>query len=210
MSVTFDDILKQISKQARDKNDHRKRTLAWYREKAKEIRTAAKKIDPKDVDPAFIMKSNSDLLSRKSTLSEMMIGRLMMYYYDPKHKKTLPYYDTFPLIFPIELKKDGFLGINIHYLPPNARAILFGNLMYQLLDKKDEDKLNISYQILKGASRLKLFKPCIKRYLYPHVRSRFLIVDPKEWHAAVMLPTAQFEKASEMTVWEEVMKQFRN
>ena len=29
-------------------------------------------------------------------------GRLNMFFYDPKLKKQLPYYDTFPLVLPLE------------------------------------------------------------------------------------------------------------
>ncbi len=32
------------------------------------------------------------------------IGRLYMFLYDPKGKKELPYYDRFPLVFPVDLE----------------------------------------------------------------------------------------------------------
>ena len=40
-------------------------------------------------------------------------GRLNMFIYDPKLKKKLPYYDTFPLVLPLENYNDGFLGIKL-------------------------------------------------------------------------------------------------
>ena len=43
-------------------------------------------------------------------------GVMNLFGYDAKHKATLPYYDKFPLIFPIEPAKGGFIGINFHYL----------------------------------------------------------------------------------------------
>jgi hypothetical protein len=43
------------------------------------------------------------------------IGRMYFYYYDPKTKDTLPYYDKFPLVIPIERYSDGFLGLNLHF-----------------------------------------------------------------------------------------------
>ena len=52
-------------------------------------------------------------------------GRMFMYFYDPKHKKTLPYYDRFPLIFMVEKAERGFYGLNLHYLPHKQRAIFF-------------------------------------------------------------------------------------
>lgn len=209
--TTFSDILLQISRSRRALNDHRKRTFDWYRENAKRIRQIARNVSKSEVSPpAEFIEAHKANLKRGKTLGEMMIGKMIMFIYDPKTKKKLPYYDTFPLIFPIAMYDDGYLGINLHYLPPNARAVLMGNLYSTIQSKGPEDKkLAITYDILKGASRFQLFKPCIKRYLYSHVRSKFLVVQPKEWDAALMLPTAQFQKASETKVWSDSMEKFR-
>lgn len=200
--VKFTDILAQVSKSQRALNDHKKRTFDWFRDNAKQIRSVARKIDKDQIDPKTLMTSGDNTI-KSGNLVQSMIGKMIMYYYDPKLKKTLPYYDALPLVFPIELYSDCFLAINLHYLPPNARAILFGNLMYQLFDKDQKDHLKISYKILKAASRLKIFKPCVKKYLYSHLRSRFVIIDPKQWDAALMLPSQQFQKASEQKVWQD-------
>jgi hypothetical protein len=120
-------------------------------------------------------------------------------------KEILPYYDTFPLVFPIELYKDGFLGLNLHYLPPVTRAKLMDALYENINNKKYDSttKLRISYQILAGAARYKYFKPCIKRYLFSHVGSPFVYVAPDEWDFALMLPTERFEKANKQTVYRD-------
>ena len=55
-------------------------------------------------------------------------GRLNLFFYDPKFKKTLPYYDTFPLVLPLEPIKGGFMGMNFHYLPPAMRFTLLRRL----------------------------------------------------------------------------------
>ena len=44
--------------------------------------------------------------------NQLMPGYMDAFYYDPKHKATLPYYDKFPLIFPLSVGKDFFIGIN--------------------------------------------------------------------------------------------------
>jgi hypothetical protein len=49
-------------------------------------------------------------------------GIMNLFGYDPKHKDRLPYYDVFPLIFPLEPAKGGFIGLNFHYLQPGARV----------------------------------------------------------------------------------------
>lgn len=203
----FTDILKQVSKSARAINDHRARTFSWYRSKAAEVRGLARKVKAEDVEPKAIMTSRPELLSKRKRLANNMIGKMTMFYYDPKGKRELPYYDIFPLIFPLSVQRDRMLGINLHYLPPNARAILMGHLYSLLEDEPDgEKRIALSYGVLNSATKYKLFRPCIKMYLLSHVRSRFLFVDPKEWDAALMLPTAQFQKASEARVWADSIK----
>jgi len=129
----------------------------------------------------------------------------MFYTDDPKMKKELPYYDRFPLVFPIEKAPNGFLGINMHYLPYILRAKLM-DALYQLStnDKFDATtRLDLSYQILKGASRFKPFKPTVKRYLTSHIRSRFLYIQPNEWDIALFLPVERFQKASKQQVFKD-------
>jgi len=132
-------------------------------------------------------------------------GNMVHFVYDPKTKKQLPFYDKFPLIFIVEVYKDGFLGINLHYLPPGLRLKLLEKLTSLQTNKKYDDrtKLRLSYRVLTATSRFKEFQPTIKRYLTSHVRSRFLKIDANEWHMAIFLPTSNFAKASNRTVWND-------
>lgn len=140
-----------------------------------------------------------------NTIDEKSIGKMYTFFYDPKHKETLPYYDLFPLIFVVGPAAGGFMGINLHYLPPVLRAKLMDSL-YQILNNNkynDTTKLKVSYQVLSSASRFRYFKPCLKHYLSDHVQSNFLNIEPKNWDAALMLPTEKFRKASAEKVWRE-------
>jgi hypothetical protein len=133
------------------------------------------------------------------------IGRMYAFHYDPKHKKKLPYYDTFPLIFPFDKADGGFIGINFHYLPYPYRARLM-DALYGLTsnNKVDETtKLRLSYSILNSASRFSSFKPAVKRYLTSHVRSQFIEIFSYEWDMAIMLPIARFEKANQSKIWRD-------
>jgi hypothetical protein len=69
-------------------------------------------------------------------------------------------------------------------------------------------KLRISYQFLSSASRAFEATPCIKRYLYAHIQSRFLEISADEFDIAVMLPVESFVKASTSKVWSDSRKQF--
>ena len=112
---------------------------------------------------------------------------------------TLPYYDTFPLIFPIERYTNGFLGINFHYLHPKDRAILMDNLnKYASNEKYDKTtRLELSYNLLKRYGRA---QPCVKRYLGDHVASSTVRIDADEWEIAIFLPVERFQKESARTV----------
>jgi len=172
-----------------------KESRDWYRQKARAIK--------KKHNENLIMRNAGDRLKNR-----VAIGNMYMFYYDPKHKATLPYYDQFPLIFPIAKVKDGFLGLNVHYLPYAYRAILM-DALYDIVnnDKMDDStKLKLSYGVLKGASKYRYFKPCIKKYLNNHVRSRFAYVHPSEWDVALFLPITRWQKASQQKVWNDSKK----
>ena len=126
------------------------------------------------------------------------IGRMYMFLYDPKNKATLPMYDTFPLVFPINFYGNGFLGINLHYLPRGGRAALLNALTDTATNDKYDDstKLKISYDILNRSSQYSGFQQCVKRYLYSHVGGRYLYVEPKNWNFAINLPTERFVRNS--------------
>lgn len=152
-----------------------------------------------------IMNINRERLVPRANMSVRSIGRMYLFFYDPKLKKKLPYYDIFPLVIPIRFYKDGFLGLNLHYLPYDLRARLLDGL-YTIYHNKQLDenrKLNLTYQQLKGSTRTRFFKPCIKRYLWKHCQSQFYQVDPVEWDMVLMLPVERFQKRSKSFVWDE-------
>jgi hypothetical protein len=133
------------------------------------------------------------------------IGSMYSFFYDPKNKKTLPYYDMFPLVFVIGPKPGGFLGINLHYLPPTLRAKLMDELHTIANNTKYDNttKLVVSYELLSKAARFRYFKPCVKHYLFDHVQSKFLKIEPSFWDTAMMLPTEKFAKADIDHVWND-------
>ena len=136
------------------------------------------------------------LMSQGKLNGRPSIGRLNMFFYDPKYKKTLPYYDTFPLVLPLERIPGGFAGINFHYLRPGARFTLLEQLQRYATRGRDITSANsfdVSYNRVKN---IPLVKNTIKKYLFSHVRSNFLRIDFDEAALAVYLPVAQFKKGS--------------
>ena len=135
-------------------------------------------------------------------------GRMFMYFYDPKHKKTLPYYDRFPLIFMVEKAERGFYGLNLHYLPHKQRAIFFDRLTDYTTNEKYNltTRLRLSYNLLKGSSKLSAFAPCFKHYLSEHVRSRMVEVPASDWETVLFLPSENFKKKNKNQVWTDSRK----
>ncbi|MDA7494788.1 hypothetical protein N8455_00440 [Candidatus Gracilibacteria bacterium] len=156
----------------------------------------------------YLGRINNNALLKEPVLkteSDQIPGGMFMYFYDPKTKATLPYYDKFPLTIIVGPAAGGFTGLNLHYLPMVLRAKLLDALMDITSDKKYDDntKFNLSYNTLKKASKMRYFKPCFKRYLTANVKSRFARVPASEWEIATFLPTASFEKESKTTVWAD-------
>ena len=153
-----------------------KEPYQWYRNRIKELGTP----------------SQAQLIRDGKITGRVNFGALNMFIYDPKLKNKLPYYDTFPLVLPIERYRDGFLGINFHYLPYALRA--------RLLSRLDP---NANYSALKN---VRLVKPTLKRYLNSNVRSRFRKLEEEDFMTAIMLPVQRFKKASTSTVWADSRK----
>jgi hypothetical protein len=189
MANVFDRIL-EISPFEAEKRS--KVSMEWFREKASNKRLSADSI-----------LNGKDYTNSRSNAP--IIGSMFLFQYDAKHKETLPYWDMFPLVFPIEMDSKGFLGINLHYLPPTLRASLFEGLT-RFKSKSASKDLAINYQILTKYSSLSYFKPCVKRYLYGHVRSKFMYIEPEEWPIAIFLPLQKFQKASAGKVYADSRK----
>ena len=119
-------------------------------------------------------------------------GMMNLFGYDPKFKETLPYYDRFPLIFPIDFAKGGFYGINFHYLQPGARVNFLRQLSRFASDKNFDSKTRYNIGELSG----RYYKKTIKHYLYSQVRTSFLNITAEEMAIAIFLPVARFKKGS--------------
>jgi len=170
--------------------------IKWFRNKGKQ----AKDFDEKEI--------YRDYPRRKGRYS---LGKMYLFKYDPKHKATLPYYDTTPLIFPIQRYKGKYLGLNFHYLPYLERGVLL-DALYDITNNKtydDTTKLKATYSLLSGSMKYANFIPTIKMYLNSHRKGAFFLIHPIEWDIALFLPLAKFKKATEKKVWADSRKLIR-
>ena len=133
-----------------------------------------------------------------------LIGRMYLFQYKAKWDEILPYWDMWPLIFPFDYAKNGFYGINLHYLAPNDRTAL----MIRLIKAQggsgnltERYRLKLSYDII---TKFKPAIPCIKRYLFGQVRGTGLYgIAGEDWSYAAALPLQKFQKQSAKYVWTQ-------
>lgn len=136
-----------------------------------------------------------------------VIGQMFFFIYDAKLKDELPYWDKFPLVIPIHFYKDGFLGMNLHYLPPMQRAVLLDKLLdYEKSHGTPRAFMKVSYALLKSAIATKLFEPTIHRYLTSHIKTSLVRVGSEYWPKAARMPVQDFQKATAAQVWKKVAK----
>jgi len=180
-----------------------KESRDWFMNKAKNMR---------NINRQALIKE--DPLTQRTALKNLsrtgLVGTMQMFFYDPKHKEKLPFYDLFPLVIVVGPAEGGFYGLNLHYLPPILRAKMLDALMETANMKAGEDaKFQITYKRLQAISKLKYYEPCFKHYLTKHVKSKFAEVPMPEWEIATFLPTADFEKASKTTIYRDSRRMMR-
>ena len=165
MATVFDKILDSTTG---------KKSYDWYRKKVQSMTTPGAR----------------GLINQGKATVAPKYGMMNLFGYDPKFKETLPYYDRFPLIFPIDFAKGGFYGINFHYLQPGARVNFLRQLSRFASDKNYDKKTRYNIGELSG----RYYKKTIKHYLYSQVRSSFLNITADEMAIAIFLPVARFKK----------------
>jgi hypothetical protein len=192
MAYLLDRISESLAKEGLTPRTNKAR--AWLRSKANQLSPNA-----------------SSMMRDRNRLTEAsVIGKMYFYFYNPKLKDSLPYYDKFPLTIPMEQYQNGFLGLNLHYIHPKQRITLLDKLSETLNNDKYDvtTKFRINYDYLRAASRIYEATPCIKRYFYSNIQSRFLEISPNEWDIAALLPAENFVGATTSKVFSDSRKKY--
>ena len=158
-----------------------KASLDWFRQRVRKDRP--------------ITQLNRITEDRKN--ARIRQGEMITYKYIPMMEKKLQYYDTNPLIVILETYVDGWLGVNVHYLPPQFRAKLFYELHYS------KRSMPVIAEQLKSHP---ISKPAIKRYKAEKVMTKPKAIPKAEWEIAIQLPYENFKKASLKKVWQDSRK----
>jgi hypothetical protein len=161
-------------------NPRTKESREWFRKRMAGINTVNRNQLMKE-EPVEIKNSTA-------------VGSMYMFFYKPKHKDKLPYYDSFPLVIILGPATGGFLGLNLHYLPPVLRAKFLDALLDVTSNSKYDEttKFRLSYGVL--------------HYLTAQLASKFAKVPAPEWEIATFLPTADWQKGTSAQVYKDSRK----
>ena len=170
-----------------------KRSAQWFRDKITGLKGTLRNQWSRTNAPKFYREAENKVNPRVLKM-RANLGDLYAYYYNPKGRMTLPYYDTFPLIMLIGFEPETFLGLNFHYINPKLRAILL-----------DRVTAKVGGGIInwKKISKIKQVAPCVKRYRYDHIVRKVIPIEEQEQELAIFLPLERFKKASKSRVWAD-------
>lgn len=133
------------------------------------------------------MSVNQHIREGKAT-ARPNYGMMNLFSYRPETAGKLPYYDIFPLAIPIVEHRDGFTGINFHYLPIPLRVKLL-NILVEAFKDDDNNKLEMTWRNISG---LRSVRPIVRRYKAANVNSLFLKLTVEDMLIAVLLPVQEF------------------
>lgn len=196
MTDSAQDLFDRVRVAAADQQ----RSYAWYQKQVQRLR------DRGSLRASGIMQTSQD-----NWVTRVMPGEMYLFYYDPKHADTLPYYDRLPLCLPYARTPDGFMGLNLHYLPYVMRFRMLGQLARFATDSNmnERTRLRLSWRLLQSSAQLAPVRACVRRYLSSQVQSRFLRINISDWTTASQLPIEQFVGGSRQNIWRQTQKLYR-
>lgn len=202
----FSDLEKELLKPGSTRR-REKAATDWWIETMKRTHRASYDQQSKK----YSVRPQDWMKTRRGIVRPPIQGQMFCYWYDAKWKNELPYWDRFPIVLIIEMYDDGWLGLNLHYLPPFYRARLLGLIMGTMMSVKlsREAKARVTYDLIQSAAKWNVAKPCIKRYLRQHIVGKIVRVPPDEWEHTVMLPMDTWVGAARQQVWLESVQKMR-
>ena len=203
-------LIEQILERADDrnfKNDYAPVALRWFN---RFISSNYKKV-PRNV-------------IRHSTSAREVVrpirGGMYTFKYVPKHKDTLPYYDSWPLIIPYRRVTGGRIhAFNLHYLPPKLRIKILFRLSALITTEDisgeaqapegdnpeyyDFGNLNIRWDFT-GRGGLKLIRRCTRSYIIGNIKGKLIEFPTQTWPVVSFLPIARWRKEKNVNyIWKD-------
>ncbi len=115
-------------------------------------------------------------------------GELNLFQYSPKKPENLKYYDLFPIVLPLVKHRNGFTGLNFHYLPYTLRVKLL-TLLAEAYGDESTQRINVTYFMIRN---MRLIRPVIRRYIRTQVETMYLRIPLDDMLIGILLPVQQF------------------
>ena len=175
------------------------RAKEWFKTRLRNL------IHGKEDDEVEVLHSYAGM---KSKIADPF-GRLSFFIYNAENDKKLPYWDAAPLTLLYGEDNDHIYGLNFHYVHPTIRAKILSSFIDSMLYANSERAyIAVTSSTMKALSNSRYIKPCLKTYLKSNFVTAPVVIKPEFWHNAIMLPTAQWTRASNSKVWKDSASKF--
>ena len=119
-------------------------------------------------------------LPKSKVVTDLTVGNLVMFRYNAKTARDLPFYDRSPLVLVVAEENEIFYGTNIHYYKPKERV----GIVEYVREIQESGSSDFRGFLFGSAG--------FHKYLKSYVRSLFLEVAAEEWGKASLLPAEEF------------------
>ena len=196
-----------IFRQIRDEAAGRELSVRWYRNKIKALA-------PGVTGQETIAEGRGE----NNVRPRPTYGMMNLFWYKPLNAGKLKYYDLYPLVIPFKQHRNGFTGLNFHYLSVPMRI----NLLERLSVYEDSGTLysldleDIHQLLAFRWSEIKQMRgvaPTVHRYLAKYVYSNFLRIKLEDMVVGALLPVERFytgdlwdnlhQRVLPRTVWDD-------
>lgn len=186
---------------------HSRESLDWFRKRvSKDLKYNRRRL----------IGGHADYRIRKGNENRTLVGRLYYFEYDAKEAgdRELGVYDRFPMVFVFNtsLSNDGkklIHAINMHYLVPRERMIVYLKLM-KLRNKKgwtNATKLKATWNLLKSVADHNLLKRAVHTYRVDRVvGSRMVEIHAADWEIATFLRLEDWRKPDSSTANQKLVR----
>lgn len=173
---------------------------------AKDIKKQNETLRTRDpVTGRYIRSANADINELKSKKQNVItkfvdsgfIGKVIHFKYDPKYKDRLSIYDYAPLVIFLNTRHNGFEGINLHFAPSTEAALFILEEASKNLNNTEMDittRMLVTYDLLRTAKSFGMVQECYRRYLFSHLRSGVIIIQPEQWQESVVRIAPNFKE----------------
>ena len=180
-----------------EKNQQKKQidAIKWLRNSMKNINNKGKVSDYSDI-----------LMDRTKDRKLKLTGQVLIFRYKASSRTKI--YDKYPLVLVIGKTENGFMGLNIHYVPPRDRLkliLLMNSLVY---DTQDNQKIRIKiFSLLTKNVFAKYTNVILNKYNTKNIMGKVKITTPEEWTNFAFLPV--FKGINPTELYSEVREEIR-